>query len=317
MPEARHAFQTLPLGRHPVTRFLYDDAVDRQAGTPATNGKPLGWDGPLTAADVGSIAQQLDNSSFWFLSSVTPTTWIALAATSTGGGASQGSIDGLVPEWTTTTTLTVSVGQARSDDDLSDLELVAPVVVDIALSGAGGLDTGAPATNEWYASWAIGDSGLVNPTTAILSLSGTSPTLPGGYDRKRILGWHRRQASIWLRWDVFGVGRNRVFWYDAARTSPPQRVVSGGSATGWATADASDILPPVVGQSQWLAQILVTGVGAWVRPNGHLDASGLQFIRPQNTDQFELRVADQQIQYQNDGPGGSLTLDCQAFEVVV
>jgi len=232
------------------------------------------------------------------------------------GGATRASIDGIVPTWASTTTLTLTAGLARSDDDAYDIEVSAPIALNIAASGAGGLDTGSPAANAWYSSWVIGDSTAVNPTSGLLSLSGVTPTMPAGYDIKRLVGWHRRQASAWLRWDEFGAGRERVFFYDAARASAPQRIVSGGSATTWATASAASVLPPVVCMAFLLGQIAVT-VGAWVRANGATDASGFQYLRPQVTDQFQLRIADQQIQYQNQSAGGSITIDCQGFHIVV
>lgn len=65
---------------------------------------------------------------------------------------------------------------------------------DITVSGAGGLDTGAPANNTWYAVHIISNAsgGLVS---IIYSLSATAPTLPAGYTLFRRVGWVRRDGA--------------------------------------------------------------------------------------------------------------------------
>ncbi|MEE9241490.1 MAG: hypothetical protein V3U53_09930, partial [bacterium] len=55
-------------------------------------------------------------------------------------------------------------------------------------TNAGGMDTGAVAASTLYAVWAIKrtDTGVVD---ALFSLSFTSPTMPGSYDKKRLIGF--------------------------------------------------------------------------------------------------------------------------------
>ena len=61
------------------------------------------------------------------------------------------------------------------------------ITVNIAISGAGGLDTGAEAASTLYYIWLI-----YNPTTStvsgVFSTSSTSPTMPSGYTYKRLVG---------------------------------------------------------------------------------------------------------------------------------
>jgi hypothetical protein len=58
--------------------------------------------------------------------------------------------------------------------------------VDVAASGANGLDTGSEASSTWYHAWAIAkDDGTA---AAILSASATAPTLPATYTHKAYLG---------------------------------------------------------------------------------------------------------------------------------
>lgn len=77
--------------------------------------------------------------------------------------------------------------------------------VNMAASGANGLDTGVEAANTWYYLWAI-STGTVD--RGLLSASSTSPTLPGGYVYSALLGAVRNDnSSNFLR---FAQNGNRV-----------------------------------------------------------------------------------------------------------
>jgi hypothetical protein len=88
-----------------------------------------------------------------------------------------------------------SSNQVRVDADSVVLETaggaqllrraLANLIADITLSGAGGLDTGSATTGQWYYVWLI-DNG--STTAAMLSLSATAPTMPGGYTYKTLVG---------------------------------------------------------------------------------------------------------------------------------
>lgn len=66
-------------------------------------------------------------------------------------------------------------------------------VIDITVSGADGLDTGAEAANTWYHVWIIAkEDGTV---AGLLSSSSTTPTLPSGYTYKGYVGAVRNDAS--------------------------------------------------------------------------------------------------------------------------
>lgn len=57
-------------------------------------------------------------------------------------------------------------------------------LLDITVSGLGGLDTGTVANNTWYYVWVISNGTLVN---GIYSLSKTAPTMPAGYTYKMLV----------------------------------------------------------------------------------------------------------------------------------
>lgn len=74
-----------------------------------------------------------------------------------------------------------------SDDGDVVMELPTTLTLDITASGDLGLDTGSEAANTWYYIWLIWrpDTGAVS---AIFSASYTTPTLPSGYTKKRLIG---------------------------------------------------------------------------------------------------------------------------------
>ena len=59
-------------------------------------------------------------------------------------------------------------------------------------SGANGIDTGSVAASTWYSVWVI-SNGITE--VALLSLSGTSPTMPEGYTYRRRVGWIRTDTT--------------------------------------------------------------------------------------------------------------------------
>lgn len=59
------------------------------------------------------------------------------------------------------------------------------LTVDITVSGANGLDTGAEASSTWYYLWAIYDG---TNKRGLLSTSSTAPTMPTGYTFKALVG---------------------------------------------------------------------------------------------------------------------------------
>lgn len=68
------------------------------------------------------------------------------------------------------------------------------VSINTGSAGAGGLDTGTMASNTWYAVWLIYNQ-TTDTVAAMLSLSGTSPTLPSGYTFRHRVGWVRTQSG--------------------------------------------------------------------------------------------------------------------------
>lgn len=68
------------------------------------------------------------------------------------------------------------------------------LTVNIAASGANGLDTGSEAGSVWYYIWVIYNATTVT-VASLLSTSATAPTLPSGYTFKALVGVVRNDGS--------------------------------------------------------------------------------------------------------------------------
>lgn len=136
-------------------------------------------------------------------------------------------VSGLTPAWASTTTLTVSAGQARDSENKYDIALSEAVTVDSSLvSVAGGLDKGAIAASTWYYAYLLGSSlGNLKPIVTI-STSPTKPSLFGGYDCYRYLfPWRTNGSSQFIKGYAAGTGNSRKHFYDEM-----QSVLSAGTA---------------------------------------------------------------------------------------
>jgi hypothetical protein len=105
-------------------------------------------------------------------------------------------------------TFSVAAGQA-CDSSFTDMMTLAASISKTTAAwavggGNGGLDTGAIANSTWYHAHAIKrvDTSVVD---ALVSLSPTAPTLPGGYSLARRIGSMRTNASgQWTAFSQFG-----------------------------------------------------------------------------------------------------------------
>ena len=101
-----------------------------------------------------------------------------------------------------TNSIDIATGAAASDGATPALMSLASSLVKVGNvawavgSGNGWLDTGVIA-DGWYYAYLIArsDTGVVD---SLISLSATSPTMPGSYDRKRRIGAIRRTSGAWL-----------------------------------------------------------------------------------------------------------------------
>jgi hypothetical protein len=124
-----------------------------------------------------------------------------------------------------------------------NLKLAAAVVVDIAVSGVNGLDTGVESNNNWYFIYVIGDSTNVLPTAGILSANQTTPTYPPGYDICRRVGSVRNNGGNFRDFQVFGIDTTRSVQYRDALSSGRQ-VLTGGNVLVVTAVSLSALVSP-------------------------------------------------------------------------
>lgn len=195
----------------------------------------------LVSAAPGSIYRRVNGTQsnvFVNNGTATGTNWRRLA------GLPVGYVTGMVVAYATAATVTIATGRCRADDDTADIIVTGTLTANITSSGANGLDTGSEAASTHYAVWAIGDRTGANAPAALLSTSYTSPTLPAGYNVKRLMGSVRNDGSSnFLPFVMTTVGRSRRIRYDGVAAATLQ-VLSSGSATSWTDVDLSSLMPP-------------------------------------------------------------------------
>lgn len=147
--------------------------------------------------------------------------------------------------WVSATTVQIDATGAYIQDSTGAFMLYPNTVLtaDITSSGSGGLDTGAEASNTWYYLWVCyGSSGYC----ALLSASGTAPTLPTGYNtyKKLILPVRNDSASNILSFHASKKGRCYEVYYNGAEPIGNFRALAAGAATSMTAVDLSAFIPP-------------------------------------------------------------------------
>ncbi|WP_190234339.1 hypothetical protein [Mesorhizobium sp. M4A.F.Ca.ET.050.02.1.1] len=147
---------------------------------------------------------------------------------------------------TSDTQVTITADALSVEDTSGYLARLSAVNVTAALnaSGANGLDTGAEAASTWYYAWVIWNG---TTTAALISMSATAPTMPGGYTHKLMVGAIRNDGSSNL-WRTLQYGREcRI----VIGTNPAASVLIASGTTGdpavgtYTDLDLSAFIPPL------------------------------------------------------------------------
>lgn len=161
-----------------------------------------------------------------------------------------GFIYGMPLTRTGNTTVSIGIGKATDSANSYNFNVSSPITLTITSSGAGGLDTGSYATNTWYYIYVIAKPD--NTTSGVFSTNGTSPTLPSGYTKFRLIGACRSASSGTVIKFFYqrGNSNQRTYYWDNG--DPSQQVLSGGNAVVGApgTVDCRSIMSPLSEEGQ-------------------------------------------------------------------
>lgn len=137
-----------------------------------------------------------------------------------------------------------STGLLATLSDNSQYTATSPLTINLATSGAGGLDTGSEASSTWYYAYAIPDTG--NPGQFVCCCSVTGPaTGPTGLGAFRYLGAFRNNASSNIRpFDQYGNEfRTRV---DVTDTTCKVLDTNTTATAAWTSLTISPAVPTTV-----------------------------------------------------------------------
>lgn len=179
---------------------------------------------------------------------------------------------GLKNTWLSATTIGILPGYARSFDNTNDMILNGTfnnpaLIINVAIIGANGFDRPGPlAANTRYLVFLIADSTENYPIAAIISINGSGPNMPAGYDVFRRIGSIRTDGSgNILKFYQFGVSPDKYYFYDV-----PIAVLTSGSATTFTSIQ----LPQVSSEYNSIAYFNVTYTPAVATNTAQFIAAG-------------------------------------------
>jgi hypothetical protein len=237
--------------------------------------------------------------------------------------------NGCVVSFASTTTLGITTGQVRDSTDTIDLVVGDALVVNSAVNGANGLDTGTFAKASWYYTYIIGDSRGYMPVAGMISLSASAPTMPFGYDSFRLIDANKTASgsAVFASFINMGTSNTRTKYLDVAVA-----VVSGGTQTGsFAALDCSAALPPFT-NVECMAKVSFTAATAGdfveFRPTGSSATtgttqyvlSGIVAAQPQIAQMnllSGLASGLAKIDYENSAASGATTVAIGAFKLYI
>ena len=211
-------------------------------------------DGTLKTSSASDPSSP-DNGTLWYNSTDNTLKARLNGQTKTLGGLPSGYAQGPAVAYVSAASVKIPDGfRCRSGDNTTDIAFSGDATLSLASSGANGLDTGSEANSTWYYVWAIADSSGTNNPAGLLSTSSTTPTMPSGYDKKRLL-------PIALRNDASGNiipfhvsngwPTRPLILYNVATGSTlggsagSNNVLFNGSATSFTDVGLSTFVPPI------------------------------------------------------------------------
>lgn len=290
------------------------------AGNPSTNhiGRFVGQEVYDTSNNVRYYCTLAGTSS--------QATWSAIASSSAYNTTTlpKNYMQGLVPKYATSNTLTISSGVCRDDSDAANISFTSQYTVDITVSGAGGLSTSETESTSgaWYYCFAIYKTtdGTVN---FMLTNSSSGPVFPSGYDKKRLLPFAIRNTTQanFLPWAVAGGWPSRpTIQYQVqvsystvgpSNTAGITSILANSTQTSFTAASCTSYVPPISRMANFHG-IGPTGNFARIRTTGDTNDYGIAASQAFNICNFPTSTA-QSIDYLV--TGGGVYLDVTAYTV--
>ncbi len=178
-------------------------------------------------------------------------------------------VNNMQVSWTSNTTLTIAAGGCSDSNNIIDIELGSATVLNAAVNGANGLDSGTFAASTWYYVFAIADSNNNVPVATILSTSATTPYLPAGYDSIRRIGSVLTDGSAhFLKFYTTGNSSTRRVIWDATI-----QVLNAGAATSYTAFSLAAAVPPIAATYVG-AEVSVLSSGAGATGNASFRPTG-------------------------------------------
>lgn len=237
---------------------------------------------------------------------------------------------------TPNTVLDIAAGQCRDSNDVMDITLgtanpniqgetvSTPVLLNAAVNGFNGLDTGTFAEATMYAIYAIGDSRYYNPCGVIMTLaSNSSPLMPFGYDSYRLIGFWATisSAAHFLPGYYSGTGGALLFTYDA----PQATTVTAGGATSYTGIALTALVPPIANTPVQIYSSFVPAAASHVlKMQGYLSTGDAVTITGQvasvavtttSTVLAQLNSAAPSINYKVTNGSDTAAIDVAGFQV--
>lgn len=169
------------------------------------------------------------------------------------------------------------------------------ITLDASNTGANGLDTGSLSANTWYYLYAIYDG---NSNASLLSTSSTSPSMPAGYNSRRLISSFKTDASSHF---YLQVQYDRDIFYQINDGGANRILSTWATATTFTTVNASNLAPPIVNKI-YISCILdvafnsSTLMGLSTRTTGYTSGSMYTVVvYTHNTEEMQVRHRVTQI----------------------
>lgn len=186
---------------------------------------------------------------------------------------------------TPNTLLNVGSGICRDQSNTYDLNIGnagnihpalpadATTVINSAVRGINGIDTGTVAANRVYYVYVISDPVSANTTGAMISLAAPSvgPLMPFGYSAYRHVGFAVTDlASSFLLAYISGNSNDRTFMFDA----PQATAVTAGNATSYTDVVLTTLSPAIENTPVWIASALTPSAASQTLKMQPVNATG-------------------------------------------